>query len=1096
MRISGKWRSVTPPNPCPICGKASWCKISADGGAALCRRVENGSYKTTTDKGGVPYFLHRLDGTARPPIDPPPAPSADGKPVERADADTLNRVYLALLASLPLTQTHRENLLGRGLPDAEIDRRGYASLPGPGRAKIARELRERLGDTMLAVPGFFVRERNGSRYLTIGGPAGMIVPVRDLTGRIVALKIRRDESSRKPKYVFLSSKPHGGPGPGAPVHFPLGIAAPAEIVRVTEGELKADIATALTGVPTISIPGVGSWGAALPALRELGAKTVRLAFDADAATNPHVARALGQLADAIGREGWGIEFERWPEMYKGIDDSLAAGAEVELLAGDAAEGAIAAIAAAKPATPIDRLDAALADGPEVLFRDHELLAALAKQAESDPSEFACSRAKIQRSRVSLRSLDNALAPLRTAIRREQPPPTSAGAYRISGGRIVHLRPTPQGEVEVSLANFSARIVEAVTRDDGAERVTLFGVEGALADGTPLPLTAVSASEFFGMNWPTAAWGGRAVVFAGQSTRDHLRCGIELLSPDRVYRTQYSHTGWREVDGEWLYLHGGGAIGADGIATAVEVQLPEALGLYQLPPPPSGTELAMAVRASLGLLDGLAPDSVAVPLLAAVARAPLGTVDFGLHFVGPTGACKSELAALAQQFWGAGLDARHLPGSWSSTGNALESLLFALKDALAVIDDFAPTGATADVQRFHRDADRVFRGQGNGSGRARCRVDGTVRAAKPPRGLAFSTGEDIPRGQSLRARLLVTEISPGDVSLSRLTVCQRDASDGRYAEALAGYLRWLAPRIGDLRAGELDRRRAELRDRAIAEAPGGHARTPNIVADLAVGLGHYLDFAVEAGAIDAATRKALAARCWAALLAAGQGQAEHAEGAEPAAHFLRLLASAISSGRCHLAGPDGQAPDNATAWGWRTATIGTGGFQREEPQPFGRRVGWIKPDGDRAEVFLDPDAAYAEANELARQQGAALLITEPTLRRRLHERGLLVSIDDQRQKLLIRRTLDGARRPVLHIAACALFPPDETGPTGPIHEKPHENGPVSWAGSRAGNGKPAQQPAQNAGEFDELGRLGRSNMPPEAPPPENKTAGRFRGDFGL
>ena len=65
-----------------------------------------------------------------------------------------------------------------------------------------------------------------------------------------------------------------------------------------------------------------------------------------------------------------------------------------------------------------------------------------------------------------------------------------------------------------------------------------------------------------------------------------------------------------------------------------------------------------------------------------------------------------------------------------------------------------------MQRYHKEADRLFRGQGNHAGRQRMRADGSLRPAKPPRGLILSTGEDVPRGQSLRARLLVLEVSPG------------------------------------------------------------------------------------------------------------------------------------------------------------------------------------------------------------------------------------------------------------------------------------------------------------------------------------------------
>jgi hypothetical protein len=218
----------------------------------------------------------------------------------------------------------------------------------------------------------------------------------------------------------------------------------------------------------------------------------------------------------------------------------------------------------------------------------------------------------------------------------------------------------------------------------------------------------------------------------------------------------------------------------------------------LPAPPDGEELGTAVRAGLGLLD-VAPDTVTVPLLAAVFRAVLGGCDFSIHLSGPSGAGKSELTALVQSFFGASFDARHLPGSWSSTANALEGLAFAAKDAVVVVDDFAPTGGMNDADRTHRDADRLFRAQGNRSGRLRMRQDGTLRAAKPPRGLIVSSGEDLPRGQSLRARVLVVDVGPGDVDWRRLTHYQADAREGRYAAVLRRS-------CGGRRAGTRRRRR--------------------------------------------------------------------------------------------------------------------------------------------------------------------------------------------------------------------------------------------------------------------------------------------------
>src|SRR5262249_10776126 len=146
--------------------------------------------------------------------------------------------------------------------------------------------------------------------LTIAGASGLVVPVLDEKGRIVALKVRRDGATEN-KYVYVSSKKYGGPGPGAPAHVPLGIVAPATVCRLTEGELKADLATKLSGVPTISAAGVGNWNACIPILKNFQVQTVRLAFDQDACTNEHVRRALKNAAERLRKEGFVVELERW-----------------------------------------------------------------------------------------------------------------------------------------------------------------------------------------------------------------------------------------------------------------------------------------------------------------------------------------------------------------------------------------------------------------------------------------------------------------------------------------------------------------------------------------------------------------------------------------------------------------------------------------------------------------------------------------------------------------------------------------------------------------------------------------------------------------
>src|SRR5262249_42930600 len=146
---------------------------------------------------------------------------------------------------------------------------------------------------------------------------------------------------------------------------------------------------------------------------------------------------------------------------------------------------------------------------------------------------------------------------------------------------------------------------------------------------------------------------------------------------------------------------------------------------------------------------------------------IADANFTAFLVGRTGSFKTETAALAQQHYGAGMVADKLPTSFRSTANANELLAFAAKDALLLVDEFKPTGSHADRERMQKEAEALIRAQGNRQGRGRLRADITHRWAKPPRGGLLGTGEELPRGVSLRARMWIVEVTPGDIDQGRL-----------------------------------------------------------------------------------------------------------------------------------------------------------------------------------------------------------------------------------------------------------------------------------------------------------------------------------------
>jgi putative DNA primase/helicase len=193
------------------------------------------------------------------------------------------------------------------------------------------------------VPGFYIQRKEGHTYWSIAGMGGLLIPVRDVQQRIVGLIVRADEPKLGKKYTWLSSKSKDGTGPGSPVHVPL-FTGDTAVARVTEGALKADVATALSGILTIGLPGVATWRRAAAVLRHFNVKTARLAFEADARTNATVAGALAKLASHLAESGFAVELERWSiEHGKGIDDLLAAGQKPEVVAGEGVAPAIAEI---------------------------------------------------------------------------------------------------------------------------------------------------------------------------------------------------------------------------------------------------------------------------------------------------------------------------------------------------------------------------------------------------------------------------------------------------------------------------------------------------------------------------------------------------------------------------------------------------------------------------------------------------------------------------------------------------------------------------------------------------------------------------------
>ena len=822
-----------------------------------------------------------------------------------------------------------------------------------------------------------LRSVDGARGATLLGRdralpcGGLSIPYPGI--RPLYVRLRLDHPERCGGVRYLAPGQRAGP-----LYIPPG--DDAQPLLVVESPIKA-LAMMGAGHTAVGLGGTGttltkgehalndSWKAVLLALR-----IILILFDANRRTNPAVARDEARLAIALEHAGAIVKVAALPAGPGGEgwgpDDFLAA---------RGAPALAEVLATAQPADPAERARAALeaggAEAVSALLDDLPFLAAL---RERGAGAQARAIEALRKAKIPVRLLDHALRDLRDQLRaadRAQPRTLELDEqYGVKDGCLCSTRPGPLGPETTVLCNFDARIVEEAILDDELEEQRRFVVEGEAPDGTRFPPVTLSANELQSTRWPLERWGHRAIMHPAAFAPAEVCTAILGLSEPRSVRI-YRHTGWREVDGHWVFLHGGGAIGP----ASARVELDGPLARYVLP---DRTEDAVAaVRASLRLLD-LAPRVVTMPLFGVLYRAPTVSIfpaDLVAWLYGPTGVMKSTLAAILLRHLG-NFTRLQMPASWSDTAASLEYKLWVGKDPLVPIDDFAPRSSDPSDE-VRRKAALVLRSAGNGSGRGRMKRDLTARVERAPRALALVTGEDAPDGESITARMLPIRLGPGMVNVKALSALQ--AEQALLPHAMRAYLEWMAQRYEEI-AAWLPEFFERCRD--VFRVPGVHRRIPEAAAHTFLGHGLFLRFARDLGVLDdrAAARHFDEAR--EALVGIGHQQAQLGSHANPARRFLEVLASLHAQGHLGFA----TRPEDALV---TTAAC--------------EQIGWR--DRDRKVLYILPDALYSVVGNAMRSAGEPMPFRGRTRTGKLRElRMSVVDLDADAAFVLLQDELRKVR----------------------------------------------------------------------------------------
>lgn len=820
----------------------------------------------------------------------------------------------------------------------------------------------------------------------------LVIPIFDAQGNQAGVQIRPDRPrlDGRGRPVKYDSPPKCRPVIDVSPAARQLVEDPNRPLVITEGVIKADAATS-RDIPCVSVTGVCSWSKddpfwmAIPLVN----RQVYIAFDSDQSTNPNVQAAARRLHAELKRRGTVPKVLCLPPgkggEKQGLDDFLAAGNTLEDLLG------------------LPTLDL------------------LAFEEEESAGE---------------------------------------NSYKATPRGLVREIVGKEGVTEVPLTNFTASITTDIEVDNGVDTRHEFEVKVEL-DGK-VQVIQVPADEFERMNWVVPRLGAKAIIQAGMVTRDHARAAIQSVSGQIAHRKLYEHLGWVNVQGRWTFLHAGGGIWTDPAQVdrsagcisdsdkilpgndfgsvspispikqvvcesgEVGVRIPGVLKNYRLPEPISGSELIEAIERTFQLVSDVAPPHLTFPLLAATFRIAVDTVDFSLHLVGRTNVGKTVLVALFAQFFGPDLHDRNLPGSWMSTSNQLLALGALAKNVILPVDDYVPAGSQADMDRAHRDADRVFRSLGNQTGRGRCNRDGTPKEGRSPQCLIVSTGEDVPDGHSLNSRLLALEVKEGDVlSPERFTTLSRaqyEAREGLFARVMASFLAWVAPRY-EVERAILHEQKAKYRE--VFRGENRLARTVDIAADLLAGFEIFRGFCVEKAGFSADIFEKYWKQMHQSLFFILEQQDEVTKEADPVSRFLTLLVSAMTTGLAHLKPRVGLEPrQNQSLWGWklvprRVEVTDENGEKSFDVETYyvaqGVQVGWVNDD----QIYLDISSSLAVVQKLSRDSSLRPLpLTQRTLGKTLAARGYLsYNLGDHYTSKLY---IGGAQKRVLHLHESKLI----------------------------------------------------------------------------
>lgn len=343
------------------------------------------------------------------------------------------------------------------------------------------------------------------------------------------------------------------------------------------------------------------------------------------------------------------------------------------------------------------------------------------------------------------------------------------------------------EGQIPLANFIPVPLKEIIKDDGVEKQTYYLLTGKVNGYIPLKPILITSKEFLTKEWIFTKWGIKCILFPNPFCYNAVQVYISEQMENVPVEIKYTHVGWRNIKGSWVYLHANGAIGSVygeiNSTMNLAVEFDSYLSEYD------------AIERAIDMLD-IANRNVTIPLfgftLLSILKEPFKIAkhepNFILWLVGQTGSRKTTLAKMFSNIFNRSDEP--IIASFKDTPASIERKGYDYASAVTVVDDWHPTTVPAEKARMRNTAAYILRLFGDNVSRSRMNSNMTKQKDLKPRGLCLITGEDvIDDGASSSARFLSVEIDPSDVDLAKLS--EHQTNYAAFSTFLTYFIEWIS-----------------------------------------------------------------------------------------------------------------------------------------------------------------------------------------------------------------------------------------------------------------------------------------------------------------